>query len=718
MALTVLACLACAGLYLAVATRVYSASATVVVQQNAPKAFSENQGFVAASETYLQTQADMMRSAPVIGRALDEVHYQSMQTFAKVNDPISWLRKGNAGFKVDVPRKSDSVLITMESAYPPEAVAFVDALVKSYIQEQAEQKRSTGAEMVRVLLKEKAELLAERAADVEAMIKYKRDNGVLSFKEDKNNTALERMTSLSTTQTAAEIVLIELKAQERAVREALASPTTISQFVTALQSKGRDSSNGEYEELKRQLIQTGLALSSSAPMVGTNHPRFQVLQAALEALKQRIAEKERAIAESQLALVSAQRQVAEEKVRELKTAVKGSEDRALELTPAAAAFAKLENEVDRINKKVELLDGRIAEVSVNNIKSGAMNVQVLEPARLGDTPVKPNKMLVMLAAMMMGWVLGIGLAMLRDWQDARLHSPDEIISVLGTPVVAMVPRINKRLSPVTRGQMVRFDARSAVAEAYRSVRTTLHLGLSSKAKTILLASPMEGDGKSTTVSNLGIAFANAGERTLIVDCDLREPVQHLIFENDGRVGLTSVIAGEARLAEAIAPTRVPGLYLLPCGPVPLNPSELLTSKKFAQLMRALGGSFDRIVIDSPPLMLFTDAAVLAAAADATLLVLRMNQSMRGLGTLALDGLTKVGANVLGAVANDVSPGKGYRKYGGAWQYASRAERYSGEVAAVSAAGSRNGEARGNGAREAGRVEVLSISEPDWSADVR
>src|SRR5207302_9274984 len=130
-------------------------------------------------------------------------------------------------------------------------------------------------------------------------------------------------------------------------------------------------------------------------------------------------------------------------------------------------------------------------------------------------------------------------------------------------------------------------------------------------------------------------------------------------------------AGE-RLAEAIAPARVPGLCLPPRGPVPLKASELLTSKKFEQLMRALGGSFDRIVIDSPPLMLFTDAAVLAEAADATLLVLRMNQSMRALGTLALDGLTKVGANVLGAVANDVSAGKGYRKYGGAWQFAARA----------------------------------------------
>src|SRR4029079_8558980 len=103
-----------------------------------------------------------------------------------------------------------------------------------------------------------------------------------------------------------------------------------------------------------------------------------------------------------------------------------------------------------------------------------------------------------------------------------------------------------------------------------------HLGAFRDAKTILMASPMSGEGKSTSASNLAIAFAQAGHRTLIVDCDMREPVQHLIFETDGAIGLSSVIAGEEKLRDAIQPTRIAGLYLLPCGPVPANPTELLS----------------------------------------------------------------------------------------------------------------------------------------------
>src|SRR5439155_21513343 len=115
-----------------------------------------------------------------------------------------------------------------------------------------------------------------------------------------------------------------------------------------------------------------------------------------------------------------------------------------------------------------------------------------------------------------------------------------------------------------------------------------------------------GDGKSTTASNLAIAFAQAGQRTLLIDCDLREPVQHLIFESQPQLGLSSVLTGEARLREAVRSTRVAGLYLLPCGPVPANPSELLASKRFSDVMPALIGAFDRIIIDSPPLMSVAD----------------------------------------------------------------------------------------------------------------
>jgi succinoglycan biosynthesis transport protein ExoP len=705
--LTLVGCIGAAALYLALATRVYSASGTVLVQQNAPRALGESGGFAPLSETFLQTQADVFRSTPVLNGALEAANYRTLRTFAKVSgDPVEWLRKGSA-FKVEVPRKSDTVVVTMESPYPDEAAEFVNCVVNAYVAEQSQQRQLTGAQMLKALRSEKDGLLQQRAAMVEGMLALKKENRVTSFKEDKNNTALERMVSLSASMTAAEIASMELRAQERAIRSALTTPESIAAFVTSLQSKERDSGDKEYEELQRQYIQTSLALATSLPMVGPKHPRYLVLQAASESLKVRIGEKSRQIAEAKLAEVSAQRAVAEEKEKGLKQALEGSEEHAMDLTPPAAKYARLETDADRIQKKIDVVDARIGEISVNN-STGLLNVQYLEQARAGEKPIKPNRLLVLGIAMMLGGVLGIGLAMLRDVQDSRLRRPDEIMSLLGLPVLAMIPRISGRLSAVTRGQMLRFDARSAVAEAYRAVRTALHLGQAVKAKTVLIASPMEGDGKSMTASNLGIAFAHAGERTLIIDCDLREPVQHLIFETEGYQGLTSVMAGETRLQEAIVETAVAGLHVLPCGPVPINPSELLTSKRFGELMRALGDTFDRIVIDSPPLMMFTDAQILAASADVTLLVLRMNQSMRQVGMLAMDALTKVGANLQGAVANDVSPGRALHKYGGAWQYAARSANQIGTKI----------ETKPAGALPAGKMktEVLTISEPAWSSE--
>ncbi|HEY7118513.1 MAG TPA: polysaccharide biosynthesis tyrosine autokinase [Tepidisphaeraceae bacterium] len=699
-----------AGLYLLCATRVYSASATVLIRQQAPRAFAQGPTFLTPSETYLPTQVDVFRSTPVLARALDAANYRSMATFAGAgSDPVAWLRRGNA-LKVEAGRKSDVVVVTMESPWPDEAATFVNCVIDAYLADQSAHQRATGTEMVRVLQQEKDQLEQHRATCVASMLDARRNNGVLSFKEDKGNPSWERIESLSGSLTAAEIATIELRAQERCAREMLLSPLAISAFVTDQQAKGRDSGDYEYEELRRQLIQTALTLASSVPVVGFNHPRYQVLQAALDSLTRRIAQKERAMADAHVAALASLRGIAAEKEKRLHEALDAEQAHALALTPVAAEYLRLEGEVDRIQKKCELLDQRIAEISVDDVKSAPLNVQVLEPARVAERPVKPNRMLVMGAALMFGWLLGIGAALLGEWRDARWHSPQEIISVLGTAVVAVVPRISKRLSPVTRGQMVRLDVRSPVAEAYRSVRTSLYLGSARKARTILLASPMEGDGKSTTASNLAIAFAHAGERTLVVDCDLREPVQHLIFEADAGAGLTSVLSGEAKLREAIVPTDVPNLHLLPCGPVPTNPSELLTGKRFDRLMRTLAEGFDRVIVDSPPLMMFTDARVLAASADATLLVLRMNQSVRELGMLALDGLERAGANVLGAIANDVPPPRAYRKYGGTWQYAmAGAARRIADEDENSMVSERE--------RRVGRSsELLTVKEPDWSSD--
>jgi len=222
----------------------------------------------------------------------------------------------------------------------------------------------------------------------------------------------------------------------------------------------------------------------------------------------------------------------------------------------------------------------------------------------------------------------------------------------------------KKLSITERGQKVRIDSDSPVAEAYRTIRTAVFFGARNKeAKTILITSPAPADGKTTLVSNLAIAMAQAGQKTLILDGDFRKQMQHKIFEVNHRdVGLSSVLAGAKTLDEVTKPTGVTRLELLSCGLSMPNPSEVLNSKRFADVLEILSDKYDRIIVDAPPVMPVTDAQILAAICDVTLLVLRAEKSTRKISQQARDGLLSVGANILGALVNDVPKRGSYGYY--------------------------------------------------------
>ena len=207
---------------------------------------------------------------------------------------------------------------------------------------------------------------------------------------------------------------------------------------------------------------------------------------------------------------------------------------------------------------------------------------------------------------------------------------------------------------------------SDVAEAYRTVRTAIYFGApGDDTQTILVTSPSPGDGKTTSASNLAIAMAQAGERVLLMDCDFRKPMQHRVFGADNAAGLSTVLSLRDPFAKAVRKTDTPGLYLLPSGPVPANPSELLNGEPFNQLLTKLRTKFHRIVIDSPPVMPVADARILGASSDLTVLVLRAGKSTRRMSVQACDSLASVGSRILGVVVNDVARRRrsGYSNYG-------------------------------------------------------
>jgi polysaccharide biosynthesis transport protein len=718
----VAACLCVAATYLVFATRIYSATAKVRIEQNGPHVYSDPQGFRGESESFLQTQADSMLATSVLSRALDIVQYHSLKTFAKVTgDPVVWLRESGA-LKVDAGRKSDVVTIAMESPYGQEAAQIADAVAGAFLAEQSQEQRTTGSEMVGVLKDRRVALQKEREEALAGMLAFQRTHGEL-MRTDKANTAVEHASATDTSLQQAEVATVQAKSKRDSIENALKDPKAISAFVEGQQIQAKEGADKELDNLRTMLNGYQLEMSKSIAVQGPGNRHVQALQTVIDSLKKQLADKERAIAEGELAAANSAFLAAQQQEQELRAALQKQTSAAADISSDANSYAQLDDQAKSLLKQIELIDSRITEISVNNISSPPLNITLMEQARPTPKPVKPNKVLIMAAALMLGWLLGVGLAMMREWQDVRLRTPEEVLALLGTPIIATVPRINTRLSSVARGQIVRLDARSAVAEAYRSIRTSLHLGAGAGGKTILVCSPTPGDGKSTTASNLALAFAQTGERTLLLDCDLREPVQHLIFEADGSIGVSSVMAGEVKLQEAIVRTRTEGLFVLPAGALPGNPSEMLASKRFKRLMAALAGAFDRIVIDSPPLLAATDARVLAASADATVMVVRMEKTSRQFAASALDGLESVGANVLGTIANDVLVDiRADYQYGGSWRYATRNERL---LIAPDANKTRGGMGAVTAHLEAtiqdankkpAEAELIAINEPDWNGD--
>lgn len=271
---------------------------------------------------------------------------------------------------------------------------------------------------------------------------------------------------------------------------------------------------------------------------------------------------------------------------------------------------------------------------------------------------------------MLGLIGGLGVACVRDWADDRLRTPEAIRGTINAPVLGAIPTITTAFTAADRGQIVHHDPFGEAAESYRTLRTALQFGLPARTKTLLITSPVAGDGKSTFVSNLAIAMAQASKRVLVIDADFRAPMQHRLFGLKDRIGLATVLGGADTIDQAIRRTEIEGLDLLPCGPIPSNPAEILNDPAFSEYLNDLADKYDLVLLDSPPVTAVADARIIAASADATLLVIRPESSTRKQAEAARDGLRSVGARVIGVAVNGVTRSG---NFGGASGYYSRSE---------------------------------------------
>lgn len=305
----------------------------------------------------------------------------------------------------------------------------------------------------------------------------------------------------------------------------------------------------------------------------------------------------------------------------------------------------------------------------------AYDIRPLDKPRIGRK-VGPNLPTWVAPGVLFGLLLAVGLAYLAEIADQGFRDPAEIRRRLGVPVFGHVPPI--RLDqPATADVSATYDAslvaarrpKSVEAETYRGVRTQLLVALSAGQKLIQVTSPNPGDGKSTTAANLAISLAQAGKRVALIDADFRKPRVHTMFGLDkAAVGLASVVDGTADLDAALRPCDVDNLSVMPCGPRPANPAELLAGERFADILRELQGRFDFVLIDSPPLLAVSDPLVIAQRADAVILVFGLTRRSRPQTERAKELLADSGATLIGVVVNGAdSPAASYGYSAGSYK---------------------------------------------------
>ncbi len=439
-----------------------------------------------------------------------------------------------------------------------------------------------------------------------------------------------------------------------------------SQYAAVRQGKTQDlpvvMNNRLIQDLEEKLVDLRNRYADETTWVKPDYPKAVQLRKEIDSLQKQLEEKKQVVSanivDEYQAAVQKEKYLAEE-IEKQKKLISDFEQKGIQ-------YNILKRDVDTYR---QLYDGLLERMKEAQVESGlkASNIRVVDQAEVPRRPVKPRILLNLALGLILGLGVGVGLAFFQEYLDKTLKTPDEVERLLRLPSLGVLPRfsLNGSNGHVEAGLVKVGDnghsglapaiqTDPTVVEAFRSLRTSILLSASPVPKLIMVTSSLPGEGKSTTAINLGATLASLGSRVVLVDCDMRKPACHRYAGVQNNPGFVQVLTGHAELKDAILPVPgVPNLSVIPCGPIPPNPAEILSSRLAGQLLRQLCNDFEYVLVDSPPLLSVADARILATLTDATVLVTRAFETPYDVVRHARSQLYSVGARVLGVALNDV-----------------------------------------------------------------
>jgi capsular exopolysaccharide synthesis family protein len=668
LAVTLL-CVAAAGVKYLFSTQVFRSEAQLFVQANGertPLEVGPQASGNAAQTTLLHAQCELIKSNTILASALASPEVERLKArWENVKENLN----------ATVGKDNGIITVSFDSPYPKEAQTILQAVVDAYVGYYGKEKRARVSELERWRDKTQADLEKQQ----QKLLEFKKANHAVSFNGDSSNLTMQKLTSLQEALTQAHLETVNARSAYDAARARLNDPVQLRNFVEYLRSTGASvGSDSNEQALRSQLVAMEAQADALARRYLPNHPSVRAAQATVATLRSRIAEMDRSLAEGYLSSLEQKMAASKNREAELQKSIDEQNRAVMALNDKAADFDKIDADVKRLSNMVEKADMQIIDLNAT-ANAGVPTVQVFGKPSEPSVPVRPERNVMLFEGLMIGLLLGCCAAVVRDWTDQGLRSSEEIIETLGVPLLGSVPHMPGPANPLAQGRKVDLEPASDVAETYRTIRTAVFFGTPDReSRTILVTSPAPGDGKSTFASNLAIAMAQTGKRVLLVDADFRRPVQHRIFECRPGIGLSTVLAGHEPLDKTIQSTGIAGLDILPAGPQPGNPSEILNSQSFNEVLEELSVRYEHVVIDSPAVMAVADARILSAMCSVTVLVLRAQTSTRKAAVHARRALQSVGAAILGVVVNDVPRARDrHGDYGG---YSGYRAKYSGPPA--------------------------------------
>jgi succinoglycan biosynthesis transport protein ExoP len=561
---------------------------------------------------------------------------------------------------LSVKRVPNSRLIEVrfDAENPQLAAQIVNSHLQNYIEANFRSKYDATTQASNWLSSELEELRIKVEKSEDARLAYERENQIWQI-DEKQDITTQKLADLSKAVTDAQTQLAEKEALYR-----MAASGNVDALPAA-----RDS--GVIQDLIKKKTQIDDDYADALSQFGPNYPKVQRLAAQQKEAADNLANAQKTMIES----VQEDYNTAQSHVAILQTALDKQKAEANDLAEKLVQYHILQHDAEA-NK--QLYDGLLQKLKEATISVGlrSSNIRVVDPALVPTTPSRPQKARNILLAFLVGLVGGIGLAIFREYLDNTVKSPDDIENLTGLPSLAVVPALpgtvssrHSRLAWPARNPLPQagtgprvellsyLQPKSQISEAFRALRTSLLLSQAEHPpQVILVTSALPREGKTTAAVNLAVTLAQLGDRTLLIDSDLRKPgvrrAMNLTIGKD--LGLSSFLAGVCSLEEAILPhPTINNLSALTTGPVPPSPADLLSSHRMQEAITEARRRFKFVVIDSPPIMAATDAVIISALTDGVLLVVRSGETPKEAFTRSRDLLAAVRSRLLGVVLNAV-----------------------------------------------------------------